>query len=112
MTESPSVVSVRVDFGDASDDHFLPVIPTSSSLVPGQVVLLFDDEGNQCAGVVKNLESGVAWVEPAWQTWVPNDRQDPGVNLGPARAYRAKIQASHSQAVRVEIGPMRTGISA
>lgn len=73
-----SVIRALADFGDASDSRLLPVLPPPGT-TPEMTVLLYDDEGNSCTGYVERVEDSIAWVCPAWKTWVPS-RQDTGSN--------------------------------
>lgn len=74
-------VKLRVDFGDASDEQLLPVLPTVE-VTAGLAVLLFDGEGNLCGGTVERVEPHLAWVRPNWETWVPAVIPSVGMNCG------------------------------
>lgn len=65
---------VAVDFGDASDDALLPT-RSVEGLAVGSVVMLADDDGNQCFGVVDSIAPRRAMVRPDWATWAPVNRQ-------------------------------------
>lgn len=75
------VTRLRVDFGDASDEHLIPA-RSAERLLNGAAVILFDGEGNMCAAVVSRTEGRLVWAEPIWSTWVPHEVPWGGVNFG------------------------------
>ncbi len=69
-----NVLKAKVDFGDASDDRLLPSFDREG-MKPGVAVILYDDDGNQCDGIVSRVDALLSWIEPIWNTWVPDDTE-------------------------------------
>ena len=67
-----TALRARVDFGDVREALLLP-LQLSVTAEPGTPIVLFDDHGDQCVGVVDHTDGLITWVEPVWSTWTHTD---------------------------------------
>ncbi len=61
---------LRVDFSEVAVDELLTAF-LSAPVAPNEPVVLFDGDGNACMGRVVRSDKRMAWVLPAWKTWLP-----------------------------------------
>jgi hypothetical protein len=69
----PDTLRLRVDFNDVAPGHRLrgSLRFASSPRRPevGQVVRLWDGEGNECWAVVSEIRNLIVFLTPRWETW-------------------------------------------
>jgi len=57
-----------VDFGEVSDDGLLTALHESDVEV-GEVVFMFDGDGNSCYAVIDSMDGALVYLRPRWETW-------------------------------------------
>jgi hypothetical protein len=61
-------LSIKTDFNDLADGYATALV---SGHVPdlGQIVELFDPDGNTCLARVERIANGLLYMQPIWKTW-------------------------------------------
>lgn len=63
------MISIEVDFNSRDDRGWIPVAWESDDLTAGQLVDLFDDDGNHCLATVAGQTEQVVRFDPNWATF-------------------------------------------
>lgn len=60
--------SIKTDFNDLVDGYATALVGGRIP-DPGDVVELFDPDGNTCLARVEKVSNGVVYMQPYWETW-------------------------------------------
>jgi hypothetical protein len=91
------LLALRTDFNDLYDGRAAVLLEALNGFLPqiGSTVLLYDADDSTCLGRVVEIDVGLIYVEPDWDTW-KSDRVDfPDVDL--VEALRASVRATSEE---------------
>lgn len=59
---------IKTDFNDLVDDYATALV-AGRIPEPGQIVELFDPDGNTCLATVDRIDNSVLYLRPFWESW-------------------------------------------